>query len=68
MSTNDALPLNGVRVAEFSHAVMGPAAGLILADLGAEVIRVERTPDGDPTRHLKGDGVVKAKKACRKTP
>ncbi len=56
MSTNDALPLNGVRVAEFSHAVMGPAAGLILADLGAEVIRVERTPDGDPTRHLKGFG------------
>ena len=50
------LPLADVRVVEFTHAVMGPAAGLVLADLGAEVIRVEPAPQGDPTRRLKGFG------------
>ncbi len=50
------LPLQNIRVLEFSHAVMGPATGLVLADLGAEVIRIERTPNGDPTRRLKGFG------------
>lgn len=49
------LPLSGTRVVEFTHAVMGPTAGLLLADLGAEVIHVERT-DGDPTRRLQGFG------------
>ena len=39
--TNGALPLAGVRVLEFCHAIMGPSAGLILADLGADVIKVE---------------------------
>ncbi|WKZ40250.1 MAG: CaiB/BaiF CoA-transferase family protein [Anaerolineales bacterium] len=47
--------LRGLRVLEFSHAVLGPACGLILADLGAEVIRIEPI-DGDPTRKLKGFG------------
>lgn len=41
---------------EFTHAIMGPSCGLVLADLGAEVIRVEPAPDGDPTRQLKGFG------------
>jgi crotonobetainyl-CoA:carnitine CoA-transferase CaiB-like acyl-CoA transferase len=50
------LPLSGIRVLELSHAVMGPTCGLILADMGAEVIRVERAPDGDETRRLKGFG------------
>lgn len=50
------LPLAGIRVLEFTHAVMGPTAGLVLADLGAEVIRVERSPNGDDTRRLKGFG------------
>lgn len=50
------LPLSGVRVIEFTHAVMGPAAGMVLADLGAEVIRVEPAPQGDHTRRLKGFG------------
>lgn len=54
--TDQKLPLAGIRVLEFSHAVMGPACGLILADLGAEVIKVEPAPDGDPTRKLKGFG------------
>ena len=53
---NDALPLAGLRVLEFTHAVMGPAAGLVLADMGAEVIRVEPAPHGDHTRRLKGFG------------
>lgn len=49
-------PLSNIRVLEFSHAVLGPAAGLHLAEFGAEVIRIERTPDGDPTRELPGFG------------
>jgi crotonobetainyl-CoA:carnitine CoA-transferase CaiB-like acyl-CoA transferase len=50
------LPLAGVRVVEFSHMVMGPTCGLILADLGAEVIKVEPVGKGDPTRYLKSTG------------
>ncbi len=48
------LPLAGVRVLEFTQLIMGPVAGLILADLGADVIKVEAAPDGDPTRALTG--------------
>jgi crotonobetainyl-CoA:carnitine CoA-transferase CaiB-like acyl-CoA transferase len=50
------LPLEGIRVVEFSHMVMGPTCGLILADLGAEVIKVEPEGKGDPTRYLKSTG------------
>lgn len=50
-----ALPLAGLRVVEFSHMVMGPTCGLVLADLGAEVIKVEPV-EGDRTRHLLGAG------------
>ncbi|WP_288252452.1 CoA transferase [uncultured Hydrogenophaga sp.] len=49
------LPLAGIRVAEFSHMVMGPMCGMVLADLGAEVIKVE-PPAGDNTRRLLGSG------------
>jgi crotonobetainyl-CoA:carnitine CoA-transferase CaiB-like acyl-CoA transferase len=49
------LPLEGVRVVEFAHMVMGPACGLILADLGAEVVKVEPL-EGDKTRRLTGAG------------
>ena len=48
-------PLSGIRVIEFSHMVMGPAAGLMLADLGADVIKVEPL-GGDKTRRLRGAG------------
>ncbi|PCI44221.1 MAG: formyl-CoA transferase [Alphaproteobacteria bacterium] len=54
--TEDAdLPLAGIRVIEFSHMVMGPAAGLIMADMGADVIKVEPI-GGDNTRRLVGSG------------
>ncbi|MEW6645003.1 MAG: CoA transferase [Pseudomonadota bacterium] len=49
-------PLDGVRVLDFGHTVMGPTCGLILADLGADVVRIEPAPKGDPTRRLKGFG------------
>jgi crotonobetainyl-CoA:carnitine CoA-transferase CaiB-like acyl-CoA transferase len=52
-SANGALPLAGIRVLEFCHAIMGPSAGLILADLGADVIKVEPV-GGDTTRRLPG--------------
>ena len=48
-------PLRGLRVVEFSHMVMGPTCGMVLADMGAEVIKVEPI-DGDRTRHLLGAG------------
>lgn len=48
------LPLAGLRVLEFSHTIMGPCAGMVLADLGAEVVKVEPAPDGDHTRRLPG--------------
>ena len=50
------LPLEGVRVVEFTHMVMGPTCGMILADLGAEVIKIE-PPGGDKTRNLPGLGI-----------
>ncbi|WP_375285744.1 CaiB/BaiF CoA transferase family protein [Sphingomonas sp.] len=51
----DTLPLAGLKVVEFTHMVMGPAVGVILADLGAEVIKVEPV-GGDQTRELLGSG------------
>ena len=51
----DPLPLAGVRVVEFTHMVMGPTAGLILADLGADVLKIEPM-EGDNTRRLLGSG------------
>jgi crotonobetainyl-CoA:carnitine CoA-transferase CaiB-like acyl-CoA transferase len=54
--TEAALPLEGVRVVEMTHMVMGPTCGMILAQLGAEVIKVE-PPSGDKTRSLGGMGI-----------
>ncbi|NMM04807.1 CaiB/BaiF CoA-transferase family protein [Polaromonas sp.] len=48
-------PLAGLRVVEFTHMVMGPACGMVLADMGAEVIKVEPI-EGDRTRRLLGAG------------
>jgi crotonobetainyl-CoA:carnitine CoA-transferase CaiB-like acyl-CoA transferase len=52
---SNALPLRGIKVLELSHMIMGPAGGMVLADLGAEVIKVEPL-EGDRTRRLKGTG------------
>ncbi|MCB2108155.1 MAG: CoA transferase, partial [Rhodobacteraceae bacterium] len=49
------LPLAGLKVVEFTHMVMGPAVGVILADLGAEIVKIEPI-GGDNTRRLKGSG------------
>ena len=54
-SASKALPLAGIRVVEFTHMVMGPTCGLVLGDLGAEVIKVEPIA-GDNTRRLLGLG------------
>ena len=51
------LPLKNIRVIEMSHMIMGPSCGMILAQLGAEVIKVEPTK-GDKTRELKGMGTA----------
>jgi len=49
-------PLRGLKVVEFTHMVMGPTCGMVLADLGAEVIKVEPI-EGDRTRTLLGAGI-----------
>src|SRR5690349_4725065 len=54
-ATHSKLPLEDVRVVEFCHVVMGPTCGLVLADMGAEVIKVEPL-DGDHTRKLVASG------------
>jgi len=54
-ATAGKLPLEGLRVVEFTHMVMGPTCGMVLADMGAEVIKVEPIA-GDRTRHLLGSG------------
>ena len=55
MAESKNLPLHGIRVVEFTHMVMGPTCGMVLADLGAEVIKVEPLA-GDSTRKLLGSG------------
>ncbi|MBN3756128.1 CoA transferase [Paraburkholderia sp. Tr-20389] len=55
MPSNQSLPYSGVRVIEMTHMVMGPTCGMVLADLGAEVIKVEPIA-GDSTRALRGSG------------
>jgi crotonobetainyl-CoA:carnitine CoA-transferase CaiB-like acyl-CoA transferase len=55
ISGEQSLPYAGLRVVEFTHMVMGPTCGMVLADLGAEVIKVEPVT-GDNTRKLLGSG------------
>jgi crotonobetainyl-CoA:carnitine CoA-transferase CaiB-like acyl-CoA transferase len=54
--SQEKLPLDGIRVVEFCHMIMGPSCGLILGDLGADVIKIEPVPNGDNTRRLVGSG------------
>ncbi len=53
----DPLPLAGIRVIELGHVVMGSTCGLVLADMGADVVKIEKVPEGDDTRRLGGFGV-----------
>lgn len=55
MAEAEHLPLSGIKVIEFTHMVMGPTVGVMLADLGADVIKIEPTK-GDNTRRLVGAG------------
>ena len=55
MAEETSLPYAGLRMVEFTHMVMGPTCGMLFADLGAEVIKVE-PPKGDNTRKLLGSG------------
>ncbi|GAB7543799.1 CaiB/BaiF CoA transferase family protein [Cupriavidus sp. 8B] len=43
-------PLKGLRVVELAHVMAGPVGGLLLADMGADVVKVEKLPGGDDTR------------------
>lgn len=52
------LPLSGIRVLEWGHTVMAPVCSMILADMGAEVIKIERAPKGDDTRRLPGFAIA----------
>jgi len=54
--TDATLPLEGLQVLELSHIVAGPSCGLILADLGADVIKIEQTDTGDTSRSHPNQG------------
>ena len=52
MSGTGFAPLEGIKVLELGHIMAGPVCGRMLADMGADVVKVERVPNGDPSRSL----------------
>ena len=61
-------PLSGLKVLEFSHTVMGPTAGLIFAELGADVVKVEPAPGGDHTRGTARDPLAQSAEVRARHP
>jgi crotonobetainyl-CoA:carnitine CoA-transferase CaiB-like acyl-CoA transferase len=54
----DRLPLSGIRAVELGHIVAGPSGGMLLADLGADVIKVEEPRAGDQSRSMPNRGSI----------
>src|SRR4051812_9614923 len=57
-SPRQPLPLQGVRVVELTHIVAGTSAGVMLADLGADIIKIEHPDGGDTSRNKSGEGAT----------
>ncbi len=68
MSVTSTLPLQGIRVLELGHIVAGPVTAMILAELGADVIKVERPGAGDQARYSRGNqGYFLAFNSCKRS-
>ena len=50
-------PLNGMKILDLTHVMAGPTCTLMLADMGADVIKVDKQPDGDDSRRMTPPGI-----------
>jgi crotonobetainyl-CoA:carnitine CoA-transferase CaiB-like acyl-CoA transferase len=68
IANSTTLPLSGIRILELGHIVAGPVASMILAELGADVIKIERPGVGDQARHSRGNqGYFLAFNSCKRS-